>query len=83
MREILAETMWGKVEYKNQEPMFKVVHPELEYEKKHLPEYDVELMNYKEFLDFKFQLKTPEEVPIEEDRNMFNEDLMYVTTLEI
>jgi hypothetical protein len=68
--------MWGKVDYKNQEPIFKVVHPELEYEKKNLPEYDTELINYIEFLDFKFKLKTPEDVPNEEDRNMFNEDLM-------
>jgi len=77
MREILAESIWGKIEYKNQEPIFKVIHPELEYEKKILPEYDSELMNYIEFLDFKFKLKTLEEVPNDDDRKMFNDDLMY------
>lgn len=77
MREILAESIWGKIEYKNQEPIFKVIHPELEYEKKNLPEYDSELMNYIEFLDFKFKLKTLEEVPNDDDRKMFNDDLMY------
>jgi hypothetical protein len=77
MREILAESIWGKIENKNQEPIFKVIHPELEYEKKNLPEYDSELMNYIEFLDFKFKLKTLEEVPNDDDRKMFNDDLMY------
>ena len=34
-------------------------------------------MNYIEFLDFKFKLKTLEEVPNDDDRKMFNDDLMY------
>ena len=76
MREILSESIWGKIEYKNNEPVFKVTYGELEYERKNIPDQDEELMNYNQFLDWKFKLKTREEVENDDDRYMFNEDLM-------
>lgn len=75
MRQIFSELIWGKVEYKNQEPVFKVAHPDLEYDKKNIPETEFEIMNYNQFLDFKFKLKTPEEEPNEEYRTLYNEEV--------
>ena len=77
LREILAETIWGKIEYKNNEPIFKVTHGELEYERKNIPDsHDQDIINYKQFVEWKYKLKTPEEVENEDDRKMFNEDIM-------
>jgi|LauGreDrversion4_2_1035121.scaffolds.fasta_scaffold2760233_2 hypothetical protein len=67
--------MWGKIEYnKHNEPYFKVVHPDLELEKKNVSE-DEEVMNYKSYVEWKFKFKTAEEVSDEEERKKINEEL--------
>jgi len=54
-----------------------VTHGELEYERKNIPDsHDQDIINYKQFVEWKYKLKTPEEVENEDDRKMFNEDIM-------
>ncbi len=66
--------IWGKVEIaKDGDPQFKLVHLELEFEYEKLPETD--LINYQDFLNRKFQLKTETEIPDEDSRKTFNEEL--------
>jgi hypothetical protein len=74
----LSESIWGKIEYnKNNEPVFKVAYPELEYDKRNVvvPDPNSELMNYKQFLEWKFKFKTEEEIPNEDDIKAINDDL--------
>jgi hypothetical protein len=67
--------MWGKIEYnKHNEAYFKVVHPDLELEKKNVSE-DEEVINYKSYVEWKFKYTTAEEVPDEEERKKFNEEI--------
>ncbi len=66
--------MWGRIDYNKQnEATFKVVHPELEYDKRNISE---EVINYKTFLEWKFNLKSAEEVSNEEERKKINEEIL-------
>jgi len=58
---------------KNSEQTFKVIHPELEFDKNNLQ--DQELINYLEFLETKFKLKTQKEESDSEIRNAYNEEV--------
>jgi len=74
----LSESIWGKIEYnKHNEPVFKVAYPELEYDRRNIvvPEGEPDLMNYRQFLEWKFKFKTEEEIPNEDDRKTINDDL--------
>jgi len=66
--------IWGKVEIaKDGDPQFKLIHMELEFEQEKLPDKD--LMNYQEFLNRKYKLKSETEVPNEELRKSINDEL--------
>lgn len=66
--------IWGKVEIaKDGDPQFKLIHMELEFEYEKLPEKD--LINYQDFLNRKYKLKSETEVPDEEMRKSINQEL--------
>lgn len=66
--------VWGKVEYdKNGESIFKLTHLELEFDYANLPEKD--LINYGDFLNKKYKLKSETEIPILDERNIVNEEI--------
>lgn len=52
---------------------FKLYHTELEVDKSNLP--DNELINFKQFVDSKFPIKTTEEEPNEEYRVIYNAEV--------
>ncbi len=55
------------------EPTFKVIHPELEFDKNNLQDQD--LINYIDFLNIKYKEKTKSEEPDEEARIAWNEEV--------
>jgi hypothetical protein len=66
--------IWGRVEImKDGDPQFKLLHMELEFEYEKLLEKD--LINYQDFLNKKYKLKTETENPHEEMRKSVNEEL--------
>jgi hypothetical protein len=67
--------IWGKIEYKNNEPHFKVAHSDLEYDKKNILNSDPDLVNYYEYLDVKYKIKLPNEEPNEEYRVEYNKEV--------
>lgn len=68
--------IWGRVEYsKEGEAVFKLIHLEMEFDYNNLPEKD--LLNYSEFLNMKYKLKSETEIPDQEIRKLQNQELMY------
>lgn len=66
--------LWGRVEDgKDGEPQFKLVHTELEFDYNNLPEKD--MINYWDFINRKFVLKTEKEVPEEDYRTALNQEI--------
>ncbi len=65
--------LWGKVEMKNEEKVFKLTLLELEPDKNNIT--DPELINYTRFLNEKFILKTEEEEPEQEIRENENKEI--------
>jgi hypothetical protein len=74
LRDIFTQLIWGKPEVKGAETIFKLGHPELEFDRNNLP--DPELISYKEFLDEQYKLRTTEEEPEEEARNTYNNEII-------
>lgn len=73
MKVILCESLWGNEEMKNDEKMFKFNYPELEYDKNNIT--DTQLINYADFLNNKYKLKTKEEQPNEEALELENKEI--------
>jgi hypothetical protein len=74
----LADLIWGKVEIKNDEEIFKLACPELEYDKAFIQDPNVDkdqIIKYSQFLEKKYTLKTSFDEP--------NEDKLKQTNLEI
>ncbi len=65
--------IWGKVEQKGDEQIFKLAHNELEYDQNNIQ--DKELINYKTFLTEKYKLKYEDEEPIDDLRKAYNSDV--------
>lgn len=73
LREILSELIWGKVEEKNEQLIFKLGHNSLEYDPNNVP--DKELIRYNTFIEMKHKYILPEEEPNEVLRIELNKEI--------
>jgi len=58
---------------KNNEMIFKIDHLELEFDRKNIHKPDI--INYYEFLEFKYKIKSIDEEPNEEYREQYNKEV--------
>ena len=52
-----------------------MIHPELEMDKKNVSE-DESVINYKSYIEWKYKLKTSEDIPNEEERKKINGEIL-------
>jgi hypothetical protein len=71
----LVRQIWGKIEMKGDEMIFKNAPVELEPDKAG-GVLDPELVSYEDFLEQKYKLKTEFEIPDMEERGQYNVDVM-------
>ena len=70
----MAQMLWGRVEDgKDDEPVFKLYHTELEFDYNNLPEKD--MISYWDFINKKYKHKNETEIPEEDFRTAKNEEI--------